>query len=57
MIRLQSNEKIILYLFNSLANGGIDTTSADDKFGRGTPTKKPKEKNDTLEGLYHSSIS
>ncbi|XP_027211506.1 protein inturned isoform X1 [Penaeus vannamei] len=34
----------------SLVNGGIETIAADEKFGRGTPTKKAKEKNDTVEG-------
>ncbi|XP_050738764.1 protein inturned-like isoform X2 [Eriocheir sinensis] len=34
----------------SLTNGGIETISADDKFGKGTPTKKHKERTDSAEG-------
>ncbi|XP_045101276.1 protein inturned-like [Portunus trituberculatus] len=34
----------------SLTNGGIETISADDRFGKGTPSKKPKDRTDGVEG-------
>ncbi|KAK8405004.1 hypothetical protein O3P69_001523 [Scylla paramamosain] len=34
----------------SLTNGGIETISADDRFGKGTPSKKPKDRTDVVEG-------
>ncbi|KAK3879926.1 hypothetical protein Pcinc_015568 [Petrolisthes cinctipes] len=34
----------------SLMNAGIETVAADDKFGRGTPSKKSKDRHDPTEG-------
>lgn len=34
----------------SLSSGGIETLSADDKFGKGTPSKKSKDKTEITEG-------
>ncbi|KAK8742472.1 hypothetical protein OTU49_001901 [Cherax quadricarinatus] len=33
-----------------LMNGGIETIAADDKFGRVTPSKKAKDRNEVVEG-------
>lgn len=37
-------------VFYSLTSGGIETISADDRFGKGTPSKKPKDRTDGAEG-------
>lgn len=42
--------RLVFQPCDSLVNAGIETVAADDKFGRGTPSKKSKDRYDPTEG-------